>query len=160
MQLVSDKSKKMLTSQGVFSEAELQSRFHVRIERYVKVLTIEVHALAQLVDTVVLSTALTYHSRLAKGAASAKAAGLTAPQAEAAERVAHLVSLLITRRKALDAAFSKADAKSSEEAKAEALATDVSHAMLEVRHVCDELEGTVADELWPLPKYREMLFLS
>jgi glutamine synthetase len=32
--------------------------------------------------------------------------------------------------------------------------------MFEVRSVCDELESIVADDFWPLPKYREMLFLS
>lgn len=160
MQLVSDQSKKMLTSLGVFSEAELLSRFHVRVERYNKVLAIEVETLMQLVDTVVLPAALTYHSQLSQGAAAAKAAGLTAPQAEVADRVAHLVSLLGKRRKHLDEAFNKVDSLPSEEAKAEAFAHDVSQAMLELRHACDEIEGIVQDDLWPLPKYREMLFLS
>ncbi len=160
MQLHSDKSRKMLTSLGVFSEAELMSRFHVRIERYNKVLAIEVETLKQLVDTIVIPTALKYHSQLAQGAAAAKAAGITAPQAEVADRIAHLLSLLHKRNKNLDEVFGKASGKPSEEAKAEALAQEVAPAMLEVRHVCDELEALVADDLWPLPKYREMLFLS
>jgi glutamine synthetase len=160
MELVSEKSKHMLTTVGVFSEAELTSRFHVRLERYIKVLAIEVESLGQIVDTMILPTALKYHTMLAQGAAAAKSAGLTAPQSEVAEHLAKLIAQLTTRKHALHAAFLSAEAKATEEAKAEALAHEVSDAMLAVREICDALEGVVADELWPLPKYREMLFLS
>jgi glutamine synthetase len=109
----------------------------------------------------VLPAALDYHSRLAEGAAAAKAAGFAAtPQKESAERIAHLCDLLTQRKKSLVELFDKAEALDGEDAKAHALAHDVSRAMVEVRNVCDELEGIVADDLWPLPKYREMLFLS
>ncbi len=160
MELVSEKSKHMLTTVGVFSEAELTSRFHVRLERYIKVLAIEVESLGQIVDTMILPTALKYHTMLAQGAAAAKSAGLTAPQSEVAEHLAKLIAQLTARKHALHAAFVSAEAKATEEAKAEALAHEVSDAMLAVREICDALEGVVADELWPLPKYREMLFLS
>jgi glutamine synthetase len=160
-QLVTESSKKMLVSSGVFSEAELTSRYHVRLERYVKDVAIEVESLVQIVDTIVLPAALGYHGKLAEGAAAAKAAGFAAtPQKESAERIAHLCDLLQTRRKTLVEAFSKADANDDHDAKATTLSTDVAQAMVEVRRVCDELEGLVADAMWPLPKYREMLFLS
>jgi glutamine synthetase len=160
-QLVTPASKKMLTESGVFSEAELTSRFHVRLERYVKDIAIEVETLLQIVDTMILPAALLYHGQLAKGAAAAKAAGFAAtPQKESAERIAHLVDLLSTRKKGLSEAFARADANEDHDAKATILSQDVTTAMLEVRRVCDELEGLVADTLWPLPKYREMLFLS
>ena len=50
--------------------------------------------------------------------------------------------------------------KITEEEKAKLLAADVSTWMADVRSSCDELEAIVADDYWPLPKYREMLFLS
>ena len=50
------------------------------------------------------------------------------------------------------------DATEDHDVKATLLAQEVTTSMLEVRRVCDELEGLVADALWPLPKYREMLF--
>src|SRR5207249_4846471 len=101
-QLVTSSSKKMLVDSGVFSEAELTSRFHVRLERYVKDVAIEVETLLQMVDTVVLPAALTYHGKLAQGAAAAKTAGFAAtPQKESAERIAHLCDLLSTRKKGL-----------------------------------------------------------
>jgi glutamine synthetase len=160
-QLVTPSSKKMLVESGVFSEAELTSRFHVRLERYIKDMAIEVESLTQIVDTMVLPAALTYHGKLAEGAAAAKAAGFAAtPQKESAERIAHLCDLLSQRKKHLGEAFGKADATDDHDAKAVILSQEVATAMLEVRRVCDELEGLVADQLWPLPKYREMLFLS
>ncbi len=160
-QLVTPSSKKMLVESGVFSEAELTSRFHVRLERYVKDIAIEVESLTQIVDTMILPAALMYHGKLAQGAAAAKTAGFAAtPQKESAERIAHLVDLLSTRKKNLGEVFAKADATEDHDVKATMLSQEVSTAMLEVRRVCDELEGLVADHLWPLPKYREMLFLS
>ena len=159
-QLTSASTRKALVDLGIFTEAEIASRHHVRIERYVKVLSIEVETLLQMVDTMVLPAACTFHSKLAQGVAAAKSAGLSAPQAELCERVAHLVSALLQKRKNLGDAFDKAEHLPTEDEKATAFAQDVSRAMLDVRHVCDDLEGVIADEDWPLPKYREMLFLA
>ncbi len=125
-QLVTDTSRKMLTGLGVFTEAELASRYHVRLERYNKNIAIEVETLMQLVDTMVLPAALGYHGALAHGAAAAKQAGFRSlPQTESAERIAHLVDLLQQRRKHLEEIYDKADAKESEEEKATAFAYEV-----------------------------------
>jgi glutamine synthetase len=160
-QIVAPSSKKLLTELGVFSEAEIESRYHVRVERYVKVLSIEVEALLQMVDTMILPAAARYHGELAAGVAAAKQAGLIhVPETEVAERVGTLIAALLQKKKSLAELASKVDQLPSEDEKAEMLAHDVSRAMVDVRHVCDELEGMVADELWPLPKYREMLFIS
>jgi glutamine synthetase len=159
-QLTSPASRKALTQLGIFTEAEISSRQHVRIERYVKVLSIEVETLLQMVDTMVMTTACSFHGRLVQGVAAAKAAGLSAPQAELCEKTAHLIAALQQKRKNLAEAFEKAEHLPTEDEKATAFAQDVSRAMLDLRHVCDDLEGVIADDEWPLPKYREMLFLS
>jgi glutamine synthetase len=160
-QIVSPQSKKLLTELGVFSEAEIESRYHVRVERYVKVLSIEVEALLQMVDTMIVPAGSRYHAELAGGVAAAKQAGLVhVPQMEVAERVGSLLQSLLQKKKNLAELAAKVEQLPSEDEKAEMLAHDVSRAMVDVRNVCDELEGLVADELWPLPKYREMLFLS
>jgi glutamine synthetase len=159
-QLVEPKSKAMLTKLGIFAEEELKSRFHVRIERFVKNLVIEVDTLRSMVDTLVLPACYAYHGLLAQGVASAKAAGITAPQADTAAKVASLISSLQTKRAGLESAYHKAESLGSEEQKAIAFSREVSTAMAEVRSLCDELEAVVADDYWPLPKYREMLFLA
>ena len=159
-QLIEPKSKEMLTQLGIFSEAELVSRFHVRTERYVKNLLIEVDTLRQMVDTQILPSTYAYHGILAQSVAAAKAAGVTAPQLDALNKLSVLIGSLQQKRATLETGFNKVETLSSEEDKAKALSLEVSAAMLDVRKVCDDLEAVLADEYWPLPKYREMLFLS
>jgi glutamine synthetase len=159
-QIVTPSSIKLLTELGVFSEAEVHSRFHVRTERYVKNLLIEVDTLRHMVDTQVLPSCYAYHTALATGVAAAKAAGVTAPQADILSRLTKLLGDLSGKRTGLESAWHKTEALTSEDDKAKHLAKDVSNVMFEVRAVCDELESIVADDFWPLPKYREMLFLS
>ena len=159
-ELVSEKAKKLLTGLGIFSEAEVVSRYHVRTERYVKNLLIEVDTLRSMIDTQILPSCYAYHGDLASGVAAAKAAGVTAPQAETLNRLGTLIATLQTKRTALEKAAHVAESKGTEEEKAKALSLDVSTTMADLRGTCDELESIVADDYWPLPKYREMLFLA
>lgn len=159
-QIVSPQSRQLLTSLGIFSEAEVNSRYHVRTERYVKNLQIEVDTLRHMVDTQVLPACFAYHGMLASGAASAKAAGVTAPQTDMLARLTKLLGDLQGKRATLESAWHKTETLSGEEEKAKHLSKDVSNLMFEIRAICDELESIVADDFWPLPKYREMLFLT
>ena len=77
-----EKLKEMLTRLGIFTEAEITSRHHVRIERYVKNLQIEIDTLRAMVSTQILPACYEYHGALASAVVSAKAAGEQAPQAE------------------------------------------------------------------------------
>jgi len=158
--LVSPSSKKMLTGLGVFTEAELTSRFHVRVERFVKNLAIEADTLRSMIDTMVTPACFSYHGHLAAGVAAAKSAGVPTPQADTLLKLSELLTSLARKRKTLDTAVHKAEAMKTEEEKAKVFSADVSIAMLEVRAISDDLEAVVADDYWPLPKYREMLFLS
>src|SRR5439155_10192336 len=91
-QLVTKQSRQLLTTLGVFSDEELDSRYHVRLERYIKDMLIELHTLRETVDTMVLPAALQYVGALATSAAQAKAAGISVvPQVEPANRVGKLV---------------------------------------------------------------------
>ncbi len=159
-ELVSKESIELFTKLQVFSEAELQSRFHVRLERYIKNMQIEVDCLKQMVDTQVLPACYMYHGHLAKMVCDAKAAGLKAPQTVVANKLADLIETLTAKRVALEDVSVKTEALHDEYKKAQAYSLTVSDAMLSVRQICDELESTVSDEYWPLVKYREMLFIS
>jgi glutamine synthetase len=159
-ELVSKDAIKMFTRLGVFTEAEITSRYHVRTERYIKNLMIEVETLKQMVDTFILPAVYDYQGSLASSVAHAKAAGVSAPQMSVLTRITTLIESLQTERGVLDRAYAKVESQSSEEEKAKLLSLDVSNAMSEVRRVSDELEALVGDDYWPFPKYREMLFLS
>ena len=159
-ELVSPKSKEMLTRLGVFAESELVSRYHVRTERYIKNLLIEVDTIRSMIDTQILPACYAYYSELAEGIASAKAAGIAAPQSAVASKIATLITALQTKRAEMESAAQKVDAQSSDDEKAKILSREVSEKMAELRAVSDELEAIVADDHWPLPKYREMLFIT
>src|SRR5580765_2300801 len=64
-QLVTKQSRQLLTKLGIFSEAEIDSRYHVRLERYIKDMLIEMHTLRETIDTMVLPAALGYVGSLA-----------------------------------------------------------------------------------------------
>ncbi len=159
-QMVQPKSKEMLTRLGIFSEAEVKSRYHIRLELYIKNLMIEVDTLRSMVDTQILPAVLAYHGQLSQGAAASQAIQVTAPQMDLLKRIGQLGTALQTRQVHLEETLQKAVQASSDADKAKVLAEHVAPSMAEVRAACDELEAIVADGFWPLPKYREMLFLA
>jgi glutamine synthetase len=142
---------------GVLSPRELGSRYEIYLEQYIKTVHVEAKLTAKLGQTVILPAALRYRSELAQGLASAKAAGLSVSSKLAEDvtsAVAQLEQNLTTLNQALSAHGSDAPL---EEAKQ--LRDRVLPAMLSVRTAADTLEGMIADDLWPLPTYQEMLFI-
>lgn len=160
MELVTPQSRKTLSQLGIFNEAELVSRFHVRLERYLKNGMIEAETLRSIVDTHILPAGFAYHSLLAQGVQLSQGLGMKAPQLELMKRTATLLEGLQAKRVQLESALQKIESDDSEESKAKLFSRDVSELMEEIRSDCDGLESLVADDFWPLPKYREILFLT
>ena len=159
-QLVEKSSKKVLTSLHILTEPEVESRYHVKLERYIKDILIELHTLREMVDTLVLPAAFSYSSSLVEAAAKAKVARITVvPQIQAATAVNKAIKELQTAQAALVKAIGKAESmhESLEECAAY-LTKQGADAMADVRAASDALELMVDDDCWPLPKYREMLF--
>jgi glutamine synthetase len=159
-QLVTSSSEQLLTGLGIFTCEELKSRYHVRLERYAKDILIELNTLLELVNTMVLPSALSYAGGLAAAAANAKTAGITAiPHIEAANTIGELIQTLQQRRDALVDVINRANAlHDNVEEQARLLTSEGADRMADVREVCDTLELSMDDANWPLPKYREMLF--
>ncbi|HTE45448.1 MAG TPA: glutamine synthetase type III, partial [Gemmatimonadaceae bacterium] len=159
-QLMTKHAQKLLTSLNILSEEELHSRYHVRLERYVKDMLIELHTLREMVDTIVLPGAFEYSGSLTAAAAQAKSAGIkNIPQIEAANTLGAMILELQKQRAVLGKAIDKAEGMHEDVVKqAQLLTAEGANAMAAVRACCDELEVTVSDDCWALPKYREMLF--
>jgi glutamine synthetase len=159
-QLATRPSRKLVTSLGILSDEELESRYHVRVERYIKDMLIELHTLREMVDTQVLPAAYTYSGQLAESAAQAKAAGIKViPQVEAANTVGAAIVTLQQARANLSKVIDKAEAMHDDLVKqANFLTKDGADAIAAARAGCDAIELTISDDCWPLPKYREMLF--
>ncbi|MEO7455164.1 MAG: glutamine synthetase III [Gemmatimonadaceae bacterium] len=159
-QLNSKQSKALLTKLGIFSKEELESRYHVRLERYIKDMLIEMHTLKEMLDTLVLPAAFAYSGSLAQAAAHAKSAGIKSiPQIAAANEIGAMIETLRTQRDELASVIEKGEGMHHDLAKQAKLLTSAgADAMAAARETSDALELKVADECWPLPKYREMLF--
>jgi len=159
-QLNTKQAKGLLTKLGVFTKEELESRYHVRLERYVKDMLIEMHTLNEMVDTLVLPAAFGYSGALAAAAANAVSAGVkVVPQIKAANEIGTLIEALRKHRDSLEDVIGRAEGMHDDLAKQAKLLTGAgADAMASSRAASDALELAVSDELWPLPKYREMLF--
>jgi glutamine synthetase len=159
-EMISKQSRKVLNELGVLTKEELESRYHVRVERYVKDMLIELHTLREMVDTMVIPAAYSYLNQLTEAAAQAKVAGIAVvPQVATATQIGELVQELQEHREDLIDVVARVEANHEDPAaQAEMLTTEGADTMAEVRKVCDALELSVSDDCWPLPKYREMLF--
>jgi glutamine synthetase len=159
-QMTSKATRDLLVKTGVFTAEELESRYHVRLERYVKDMLIEAHTLKEMIDTQVLPASYSYSSELITAAAQAKTAGVKAvPQVAAANILGAKIEALQERRDKLVSLIDQAEGMHDTlEKQAELLTGKTADAMAAVRQASDELELSVSDACWPLPKYREMLF--
>ncbi len=149
--LTTQKARALFAEFGVLSERELASRVEIFWERYVKVQGIEARCALDIARTMILPAVVRYLGELAGASASKGVAAVAA-------RVATLADGLVDAIDALEDAQHAADEADSVEAEARAFVDRVIPAQDALRAVADELETLVADELWPLPKYRELLF--
>ncbi len=159
-QMVTKESKALLTGLKIFTPEELESRYHVRLERYIKDMLIELHALREIVDTMVLPAAFGYAGDLVGTASRAKGTGISAaPQVAQANKLNRMIAELQKQRDALEKVIDKAEAMHDDAGKQAKLLTSAgADTMAAVRAACDAIELSVSDGCWPLPKYREMLF--
>ncbi|HET9648431.1 MAG TPA: glutamine synthetase III [Microlunatus sp.] len=139
----------------VLSPRELASRLEVYLEQYILSVGVEAKETAELAKTKILPAALRYAGELAGIAANLTAAGLPG-QTSGLEDITGLIGDLTTGIAALDQALAHDGGESSMDHATYAKQTLIP-AMATVRAAADALEGVVADDLWPLPTYQEML---
>jgi glutamine synthetase len=149
--LRSKRAKQLFSKFGVLTERELESRVEIFWERYVKVGTIEALCTLDMARTMVLPAAVAYLGELGRAGESR---GVSAIH----ERVSGLVDRLVDAIDGLDAAQHGIHEAEGIEAEAKVVAETVIPAQAALREVADALESVVSDDLWPLPKYRELLF--
>ncbi|MBN2526658.1 MAG: glutamine synthetase III [Deltaproteobacteria bacterium] len=143
---------------NVLSAAELESRQNIYLEQYCKSINVEAKLMTKIGRTMIFPAAIRYQSELAKTCADLKAVGYKF-DTNTLDKVTALVKELQDSLVALDKVM---DGKkgASHLAEARYYLEKVMPAMNAVREVADELEGLVADDLWPLPTYQEMLFIK
>ena len=142
----------------VLSKVELRSREEVYFEQYCLSVKVEANLTIRMAKTIIFPAAIRYQGELAKTCADLKAIGHTY-HAGTLDKVTSLVKELHDTIAALEERVTNKDT-SSVPALARYYCDKVLPAMLAVRKVADVLEEVVADDLWPLPTYMEMLFIK
>jgi glutamine synthetase len=150
--------KDLFSSTGVLSNVELESRFEVYAEQYVLSIEVEAKLVIEMAKTLIYPASTHYLADLAMTNSSMADLGVemdnSIPKSIAAETNAMVAAVA-----ELEAAIAKEDFASIEE-HMNYCANDIRSLMDTIRSHVDALESEVADDLWPLPKYREMLFIK
>lgn len=150
--------KKLFESTGVLSETELASRYEVYAEQYILSIEVEAKLVINMAKTSIYPAASRYLSDLALAASSAGELGVKFDNAVAKSVAANIKTMMAAVGK-LEKALAKENHKSTD-AHMQFCADDIRGLMDQVREAADALECEVADDMWPLPKYQEMLFIK
>jgi glutamine synthetase len=137
----------------VLSERELHSRYEVAVEQYITTINIEAETAASIARTMLLPAAIRWLATLEGVNGGTGIARLT-------EETSGLVDQLTDAIFELEAANINHPENDSDIGAAKYVQTTVMDAMSAVREVADKLERIVPDDLWPLPKYSEILFIK
>ncbi|KAI8877247.1 glutamine synthetase/guanido kinase [Backusella circina FSU 941] len=155
--LLTPKNAEMLTRLGVFSESELESRYHILAEKYAKEIVIECQTLQGMLLQHVIPAAFSYRRDLAESVSLLKNAGAeSGPESKWLAQLAPLLNQLQEATEELDALLDEAQPIEDSAASAEHACHKMAPAMERARVVADQLERLTADKYWPLPKYQEM----
>jgi glutamine synthetase len=156
-ELVSESALELFSDYGVFSHREMHSRYEIGLEQYALSVGVEARLTLEVGTTAVLPAALRHQTEVAVNLGALRAAGVDADVAtldEVTVPLTELRSALATLRESL-----AEDGGGTAMAEARQAQDVLLPAMAAVRAAADQLEGVVADDLWPLPTYQEMLYI-
>lgn len=157
-----DKAKRLFEKYKVLSNLELYSRYHIHLDNYIKKVEIEARCFIAVVSSQVVPAALKFQGNVAasiKNAAGLVDEALLIPQKELLMKTSTLLHAVQTGILDLSTRCDSSKKIESEQEKAEYYCEKVKASMETIRGKVDELETVIDDELWPLPKFWEMLFI-
>ncbi len=159
---VTESTVELFRELNIFSEHELHARHEIRLEQYIKKISIEARIMEEMITGQVLPAAFAYQKQLVDSIESMQDINLPAELYEAqtamVTEIAGEVTALRRNVIALRDQLGKAEGIENIRDSAIAFGDLVVPAMEAVRTNSDKLETVIADEYWPIPKYREMLF--
>lgn len=157
--LKSRKNADLFKKFGVLNKAEYESRIAIQYEKYIKQLSIEAETMVAIGRTQILPAAIEHQGRTAASVASTEAAGVK--DKDSLEALGEFVNLVSRFRESLEKLEKAVGHHDDDFVKHASWIRDkVKPAMADVRLYADTLELHVAAGLWPLPTYRELLFLK
>ena len=165
-QYLTSSSVKMFESQGVMTQKELEARNEVKWETYTKKIQIEARVLGDLVMNHIVPVAIEYQSKLIDNVYKMKslfpaeeAEKLSAENIAIIKKISEHTSYIKEHVDAMVEARKVANKISDEREKAVAYHDTIAPMLEQIRYHIDKLELIVDDQMWTLPKYRELLFI-
>ena len=159
--LLDEKNVKMLTSHGVFSEAELKSRCDIMLENYCKTVVIEANTMVDMAKTQIAPAVEEYIVELAKAVSAKKSvdAGLACCyESGLIKKLSALTERIAIKTEELEKALIELHHAEDSVMEANMIRDVVLVKMGELRLACDEAETVTAKKYWPFPTYGDLLF--
>ena len=159
--LLDEKNVKMLTSHGVFSEAELKSRCEIMLDNYCKTVVIEANTMVEMARTQISPAVNVYTMEIAKTIAAKKAvdSSLTCVyESSLVKRLSTLTDRIAIKTEELEDALVELHNAEEIISEADMIRDSVLVRMGELRVACDEAETITAKKYWPFPTYGDLLF--
>ena len=158
-ELVKPESIKIFEAHKVLNEREVHARYEIMLEQYVKTINVEAQLMVLMANRYILPAALSYQTAVAQSVAAGKAAGVVS--GETKKLLTDFTRTIDGFRKNTDKLAVAADhLGGSAEKHAKYMRDTVIPAMTALREFGDVIESTVPSNTWPLPTYREMLFIK
>jgi len=161
--LLSEKSEALFTETGVFTVRESHARHEVLLESFYKKLQIEARVMGELANNVIIPAAITYQTKLIENVRGLKEIGLEPETYKAQLDIITKISAHVNaiRDDIESMVQERKKANTIENLREKAIAYDekVRTYFQPIRYHVDKLEQLVDDSLWPLPKFRELLFI-
>ena len=159
-----DKTKNLFEKYGVLSRVELESRYRIRVEKYIKELDIEAKTMYDMVMTGIYPAAVNYQKALASSIHEVVSVieedTFIASQKQYLREFSNITSRMKSLVQDLASDLKKAGAIHDEDEKAEFFCERIKEGMNNIRECVDSAEMLIDDNLWPIPKYWEMLFVN
>lgn len=162
--LITEKTEKLFEETRVFSRREAHARHDILLEEFYKKLQIEARVMGELVNNVIIPAAINYQTALVENVKGLKDIGLKADvysvQLDIINKLAEHINFIKTNVDQMVEARKKANVIEDTREKAIAYDETVKSFFQPIRYHVDKLEQLVDDRLWPLPKFRELLFIK
>jgi glutamine synthetase len=160
--MMTKKSIELFTKMGVFSKREIEARHEILLEDYIKKIQIESRIIGDMALTKIVPAAIGYQNQLITNLSGLKALGVNGAAFDAQTKMLHRITehINIIIGKVEDMRLTRKHLNEVEDARERAIGycEQVKPFFDDIRYHADKLELITDDELWPLPKYRELLY--
>jgi glutamine synthetase len=162
--LITEKVQRLFEDTGVYSKRESHARHEIKLDSFYKKLQIEARLIGELVTNVIIPTSLNYQTKLIDNVKGLKDIGMGketyAAQMDIIERISHHINFIKTNVDEMIDERKKANIIDDIRDRSIAYDEKVKSYFDPIRYHVDKLEQIIDDSMWPLPKFRELLFIK